>query len=79
MWYCNALLLKKTFHNTGPNIQGLFTPGHLMRFLWSHSYLIVKRPGVSSLWNAFETDLNPNAQTTSAGGLGCIPEETGQV
>ncbi len=31
------------------------------------------------LQNAFETDVNPIAQTTSGGGLGRIPDETGQV
>ncbi len=48
--------------------KGLFTPGHFMRFVWSDSYPIVKRPGVNALWNAFETDINPIAQTTSGGG-----------
>ncbi len=58
---------------------GLFTPGHFMRFLLSNSYPIVKRPGVNDLRNAYEMDLNPIAQTTSGGGLGHIPDETGQV
>ncbi len=61
------------------NAQGLFTPGHFMRFFWSDSYPIVKRPGVNALRNAFEMHLNPIAQTTSGGGLGRIPDETGQV
>ncbi len=50
-----------------------------MRFLWSDSYPIVKRPAVKGLQNAFETDINPTAQNTSGGGLGRIPDETGQV
>ncbi len=36
---------------------------------------ILKRPGVNALRNAFEIDVNPIAQTTSAGGLGRIPDE----
>ncbi len=32
---------------------GLFTPGHFMRFLWSDSYPIVKRP-VLRIRNAFD-------------------------
>ncbi len=59
--------------------KGLFTPGHFMRFVSSDSYPIVKRPGLNALWNTFETDINPIAQTTSGGGLGHIPDETGQV
>ncbi len=39
----------------------------------------MKRPGVNALRNAFETHLNPITQTTSGGGLGHIPDETGQV
>jgi len=39
----------------------------------------VKRPGVNAPRNAFETDLNPITQTTSEGGLGRIPDKTGQV
>ncbi len=31
------------------------------------------------LQNAFETDVNPIPQTTSGGGLGRIPDKTGQV
>ncbi len=34
---------------------------------------------VNALRNAFETDINPIAQTTSGGGLGRNPNETGQV
>ncbi len=60
-------------------LKGLFTPGLFMRFVWSDSYPIVKRPGVNALRNAFETDINLIAQTTSGGGLGRIPDETGQV
>jgi len=56
-----------------------FTPGHFKRFLRSDSDPIVKRPGVNPPRNAFETDLNPIAQTTSGGGLGRIPDETGHV
>ncbi len=41
---------------------GLFTPGHIMRLLWSDSSPIVKRP-VLRILNAFETDLNLIAQT----------------
>ncbi len=33
------------------------------------SCLIVKRPGVNALRNAFETDINQIVQTTSEGGL----------
>ncbi len=55
-------------------IEGLFTPGHFMCFHLSDSYQIVKRPGVNAFHNAFETDLNPIAQTTSGGGLGHIPD-----
>ncbi len=50
-----------------------------MRFLWLDSYPIVKRPGANAFWNAFEINLNPIAQTTFGGGLGHIPDETGQV
>ncbi len=60
-------------------IKGPFKPGHFMRFFWSDSYPILKRPGVNALRNAFETDINPIAQTTSGGGLGHIPDKTGQV
>ncbi len=46
-----------------------------MHFLWSDSCLIVKKKtGVNNLQNAFETDLNLNAQTTSGGGLGRTPD-----
>ncbi len=55
------------------------TPGHFMCFFWSDSYPILKRPGVNALRNAFETDINPITQTTSGGGLGRIPDETGLV
>ncbi len=48
-------------------------------FFWSDSYPILQRPGVDALRNAFGTNLNPIAQTTSGGGLGHIPDETGQV
>ncbi len=37
---------------------GLFTTGHFMRVFLSDSYPILKRPGVNSLWNAFEVDIN---------------------
>ncbi len=37
---------------------GLFTTGHFMRFLWSDSYPILKRPGVNSPQNTFEMDIN---------------------
>ncbi len=47
-----------------------------MRFFWSDSYPILKRPGVNALQNAFETHLNPITQTTSGDGLGRIPDET---
>ncbi len=60
-------------------LYSLFTPGHFMRFLWLDSYPIMKRPGVNAIWNTFEMHLNPNAQTTSGGDLGRIPDETGQV
>ncbi len=50
-----------------------------MRFFWSDSYPIVKRPGVNALRKAFETDINPVTQTTLGGGLVRIPDETGQV
>ncbi len=50
-----------------------------MCFFWSDSYPIMKRAGVNALWNAFDMHLNPIAQTTSGGGLGRIPDETGQV
>ncbi len=72
----NESLLKRILSRF---ILGLFTPGHFMRFLWSDSYPILKRPGVNALRIAFETHLNPIAQTTSGGGLGRIPDETGQV
>ncbi len=36
---------------------------HFMRFLWMDSYPIVNRP-VLRIQNAFETDLNPTAQTS---------------
>ncbi len=39
----------------------------------------MKRPGVNAFHNAFETDINPITQTTSEGGLGHIPDKTGQV
>ncbi len=39
----------------------------------------MKRPGVNAFHNSFETDINPIAQTTSEGGLGHIPDKTGQV
>ncbi len=58
---------------------GLFTPGHFKRFFWLDRYPILKRPGANALWNAFETDINPIAQTTSGGGLGRIPDKTGQA
>ncbi len=48
-------------------------------FFWLDTYPIVKRPGVNALRNAFEMDINPITQTTSGGGLGRIPDETGQV
>ncbi len=51
-----------------------------MRFFWPDSYPILKRPGLNALRNAFQTDINLIAQTTSGGGgLGRIPDETGQV
>ncbi len=50
-----------TLHSRALSL-GLFTPGHLMRFLWSDSYPIVKRP-VLRIRNAFETDFNLIAQT----------------
>ncbi len=59
--------------------EGLFTPGHFMRFFWSDSYPILKRPGVNALRNVFGTNLNTIIQTTSGAGLGRIPDETGQV
>ncbi len=49
-----------------------------MRFFWSDSYSILKRSGVNALRNAFETDINQIAQTTSGGGLGRIQDEIGQ-
>lgn len=36
----------------------------ILWFLWSDSYTVTKRPGVSVLWNAFEGDCNPISQTT---------------
>ncbi len=51
-----------------------------MRFFWPDSYPILKRPGLNALRNAFQTDINLIAQTTSGGGgMGRIPDETGQV
>ncbi len=50
-----------------------------MRFFWSDSYPILKSPGVNALRIAFEMHLNPIAHTTSGGGLGRIPDETGPV
>ncbi len=37
----------------------------------ANGYPIMKRPCVNTLWKAFETDINPIAQTTSGGGK-CI-------
>ncbi len=54
---------------------GLFTPGHFMRFFWLDSYAILKRPGVNSLWNIYKSDRSNHF----GGGLGRIPDETGQV
>ncbi len=48
-------------------------------FFWSESFPILKRPGVNALRNAFETEINLIAQTTSGGGLDHIPDKTGQV
>ncbi len=33
--------------------------------------------GVNALWKAFEINLNSISQTTSGGGVGGIPAETG--
>jgi len=38
----------------------------------------VKSPGVNALRNAFKTDCNSIAQTTSEGAFGCNPDTTGQ-
>ncbi len=58
---------------------GLFTPGHFVRLSDRIAIRSGKGQVVNAPRNAFETDINPIAQTTSGVGLGRIPDETGQV